>query len=154
MANENKTPGTIISPAQGPSKPEHNPVTVHVNARGQSKKMARTEPAVDKLILDAESEGYVLADSPTLNTPKETMGDLAGKLEEAQSQNWEWIETTLANMCKLMPKKAWEKQGYFCHKGVKVCEFGKKEEIEERESKTVHERMHPEEKTVVISGAI
>ena len=146
--NENKTPGIILSPAQGVSKPEAKPATVHVNAREHKATVVGTEFSVSKYLLEPSTpEG-----STTEGTENETMGDLAGKIEVAQSQGIEWVETTVSNICKLRKKEDWVNQGYFCHKGVKICHFGESKKIEERESKTVHDRMHPESKTVVVSG--
>ena len=146
MATDNKTPGKIVSPQQGPAKIESKLVTVHGSF--VKPQMPGTEAAVERTLFESNTDGT------TLNTEKETMGELAGKLEEAQSQNQEWVETSVVNMCKLRPKKDWEAQGYFCHKGVKICHFGESEKIEDRESKTPHDRMHPDSQVKVISGAV
>lgn len=143
-----KTPAKIVSPAQGPAKPKETRVNVHPNARGQMPSQVQTvhSGVVDSALLQ-ESQA-----SATINTEDETLGEFVGKHAAAQAQTQEWVETSKKNMNSLMEPKKWEHIGYFCYKGVKVCPFGKTEEIELAQSKTVHDRMHPEAKTTVISG--
>lgn len=41
---------------------------------------------------------------------------------------------------------------YFWYQGVRVCLPGTTQEIDYEESKTLHDRMHPDSKTIIISG--
>lgn len=83
---------------------------------------------------------------------KERMSDLIQKVAEAKAAGEMWVETTADNIRLLQPKGL-NGAKYFCWQGVKVCEFGKIDEIERDESMTVHDRMHPNSGTKIISGA-
>ena len=82
---------------------------------------------------------------------RERMSDLIQKVAEAKAAGEEWVETSPENIRLLQPKGLNGKK-YFCWQGIKICEPGKIDEIEAEESQTAHDRMHPESKTVVLSG--
>lgn len=96
----------------------------------------------------SSSEGNESAD----NT-RERMSDFIEKHARALAAGEMWVETT-PEIIKLLQPNGLNGAKYFCYKGVKVCEFGKIDEIEDEESKTIHDRLHPDSKTTVISGAI
>lgn len=144
MASEDKFPGKVLSPAQGPQKTKNDPVKAHVNALGQVPKMQMQQSDIDQAMLE-EAQA-----STTINTESETMGELVGKHALAVNNGDEYVETSMKNYKALEPKG--NPRPYFCWKGVKLTTFGKIDQIEVDESKTVHDRMHPDSKTTVISG--
>lgn len=80
------------------------------------------------------------------------MSDFIEKHSAAQATGQEWVETS-ADIIKILQPRGMSGKDYFCYKGVKVCVYGMSDKITEEESKTIHDRMHPDSKTVVISGA-
>lgn len=145
IKTEDKFPGKILSPAQGPQKMKAKPATVHPNALGQMMRPPIAATVDSALLEEARSNG-------TIDTDNETLGEFVGKHAVAQANGNEWVETSEKNMAALLDRKQWQSQGYFCYKGVKVCAFGKIEQIEAAESKTAHDRMHPGAQPTVLSG--
>lgn len=145
MASEDKFPGKILSPVQGPQKVKENPMRTHVNALGQVPKAQMQQSDIDNAMLEeAQASG-------TINTEAETMGELVGKHALAVNNGDEYLETSAKNYKALEPKGNAPRK-YFCWKGVKLTTFGSIAEIEAEESKTVHDRMHPGTVAKVISG--
>ncbi len=151
MANEEtkntKESFKVLSPAQGPAKIEEKPMQTHpthVNAKGQTKKAEAK--AIDPVLLGTS------ALSPTAGTEDETISDFVGRHAIAQAAGDMWLETSANILTAITRGDGWKKVGYECYKGVKVCPFGDIDKIEERESKTVHDRMHPGTETTVLSG--
>lgn len=103
--------------------------------------------------LSATSPSASKEASDPIDNTKERMSDFIEKHSIALANGDEWCETT-PEIIKLLQPRGMGGAKYFCYKGVKVCEYGKIDEIEAQESKTVHDRMHPDSKTVVISGAV
>lgn len=97
---------------------------------------------------------------------KERMSDLIQKVAEAKAKGEMWIETSAENIQLLQPHgmgkdRSGRPNRFFCWQGVKICERGANpgqtvQEIEEDQSKTMHDRLHPEASKgiVVLSGAI
>ena len=144
MASEDKFPGKVMSPAQGPQKIKNDPAKTHVNALGQIPKTQMQQSDIDQAMLE-EAQA-----STTINTEAETMGELVGKHALAVNNGDEYVETSQKNYNALQPKG--NPSSYFCWKGVKLTTFGSIDKIERDESMTVHDRMHPGTKTTVISG--
>ena len=142
---EDKFPGKILSPAQGPQKEEKRKASTHVNALGQVPRAQMQQSDIDQAILEESQE------SKTINTEDETMGELVGKHALAVNNGDEYVETSTKNYRALQPKGN-NNGPYFCWKGVKLTTFGQIDKIEAMESQTAHDRMHPDVKTVVISG--
>lgn len=129
---------TVVSPAQGPTLTHEQKIIKRGRPPGQHVTM-------DNALLEATQA------TETINTEQETLGELVGKHAIAQANGDEWIETSQKNYDALVPKNN-GKAKYFCYKGVKLTTFGKIPEIENDESKTAHDRMHPDAQTTVISG--
>lgn len=90
---------------------------------------------------------------------KERMSEFIEKQAIAVANGDEWVETSPEIMKLLQPRglgkdRFGKELDYFCWKGTKVCAYDQSEKIEEREAKTIHDRMHPDAGTKVISGAI
>lgn len=84
---------------------------------------------------------------------KERMSDFIERHAAAEANGDKWVETT-PEIIKLLQPRGLAGKKYFSWKNVLVCENGMSKQIEHEESKTMHDRMHPESKTTVISGAI
>lgn len=82
---------------------------------------------------------------------KERMSDLIQKVAEAKAAGVLSVETNDENIKLIMPNGLAGKK-YCWWNGVRVCQIGMTAEIDLEESKTVHDRLHPESKTRVISG--
>ena len=97
---------------------------------------------------------------------QEKMSELIQRVAEAKARGDLWVETTAENIALLQPHGLGKgRQGkpnrYFCWQGVKICQAGQTPrqtvvEIEDEESKTMHDRLHPEDSkhVKVLSGAL
>lgn len=85
------------------------------------------------------------------DTYQETMHTFMSKIATAKAMGDEWVETTPEIMKTIMPRGLGGAR-FFCYQGVKVCEFGKIEEIEEECNLPMHKRMHPGDKVEILSG--
>jgi hypothetical protein len=122
---------------------------------------AKKEPVftLDQVKSIIQEQFKLLKQAEGHDDTKEKMSDLIQKVAEAKARGSEWVETTQENIDLLQPNGMGRDRfgraiQYFCWQGVKVCLVGKVDEIERDEAKTVHDRMHPESRTQVISGAV
>ena len=131
---------TVLSPAPGPQQTHEQ--KVEIRKRGRP---AGQHATMDNALIEATQA------TDTINTEQETLGELVGKHAIAQANGDEWLETSQKNYDALVPRNNGSAK-YFCYKGVKLTVFGKIPQIENDESKTAHDRMHPGAQTTVISG--
>jgi hypothetical protein len=100
---------------------------------------------------DGQSENSSKSSDKGIDDTRERMSDFIEKHAAAVALGDEWVETTPEIISLLQPRGLNGKK-YFCWKGIKVCEHGKSQEISHEESMTVHDRMHPDSQTKVLSG--
>jgi hypothetical protein len=80
---------------------------------------------------------------------EETVNDFEIKISRAQTSGDEWVETS-AEIMKYMLKCPVSDDDFFHYKGVKVCAFGKRDEIEKKHAEQLGKRLHgPQEGTIM-----
>lgn len=63
------------------------------------------------------------------------------KIDRAQIEGEEWVETSIEMLNYIFPRGTGSAE-YGHYKGIKVCEFGKRDEIERRINDPLYQRLH------------
>lgn len=78
---------------------------------------------------------------PALDTVKETTGSFLDKIHQAKMAGDEWVETT-PEIIQFYNRKGLNGAKFFIYDGIKVCERGKIEEIEDEMNTPLSEKLH------------
>lgn len=85
-----------------------------------------------------------------IDDTQETVSEFLDKIATAQGAGEESIETT-PEIIAHFNRRGLNGADYFFYAGIKVYPYGKKEEIEARESQPIAERLHGKDEGRVIS---
>ena len=114
-----------------------------------------TTERTSELVNEVQSGGYVTAEDiapvKPVATALETLSDFKLKVHQAKMEGNDWVETS-PEIIKYYNPKGMNGVKYFWFDGVKVCELGKSEEIEQEIATPLAERMHGKSEGVVVSG--
>lgn len=91
-------------------------------------------------------------DKPNIDDRSDTLNSFEVKCLTAKNNGQEWVETT-PEIIALMQPRGLGGSKFFCYKGVKVCEFGKSEEIQAECDIPMGKKLHGEGEAIVLSGA-
>lgn len=83
-----------------------------------------------------------------------TLDDLSrfeAAISHAKATHTEWVETSKDIIKYFMPQGTGD-AGYFCYKGIKVCEPGKVDEIEEKMNMSLAHKFHGPTEGVLVKN--
>lgn len=79
----------------------------------------------------------------------QTLGEFEGIVAHALHEGEEWVETT-PEIVKYFNRNGLKGADYFIYKGIKVCEYGKREAIVDHENEQMDYRLHGKGEGVIV----